>query len=178
MNTAVGGDGKSGTIEDDERVEFVEFTLAELWMLHDLVRHDENAVSEYKWPTVSTGLNEQVALALVACEDGGLKSYMLALGAGGLLLLDYHVRRDMKTPEGANGAAVLLKTFRARRDMAYGPLAVDFDDLAYKAVMNEKALEAAAEAAKKKELRELSEEEAKDAAADKDPDQDADQGAA
>ncbi len=167
MTTAVGrDDGKGGTIEDEERGAPVEFTLAELWMLHDLVRHDEDAVSEYKWPTVSTGLNEQVALAIVACEDGGLKSYTLALDRGGLLLLDYHVRRDMKTPEGASGAAVLLKVFRARRDAAYGPTA-DGGDTTYAAAGKTAAIED-----------KLSEEEASDAAADEDTDQDADKDAA
>ena len=177
MSTAIGGGGKGGTIEPESGAP-VEFTLAELWFLHDLVRHDEEAINEDKWPVVSTGLNGQVALAIVACEDGGLKSYALALDEGHLLLLDYHVRRDMKTPEGASGAEILLKVFRARRDLAYGPIADGGIDISYKEAVNAKTREAAAEAAEAKELKEFSEKEAENADTDEDADQGADQGAA
>ena len=167
MTTAIGGDGKGDIIDEEGGGAFVEFTLAELWFLHDLVRHDEEAINEDKWPVVSTELNGQVALAIVACEDGGLKSYALALDEGGLLLLDYHVRRDMKTPEGASGAEILLKTFRARRDLAYGPTAGD-GDMSYREAMdrNAKAYGPTAEAAEEKELKEPSEEETRNADAD------------
>jgi hypothetical protein len=35
-----------------------------------------------------------------------------------LLAIDYFIRRDHKTPEGASGKAVLMKVFRARKELA------------------------------------------------------------
>ncbi len=113
----------------------VEFTLEELWMLHDFIRHDPSAVSRDRWPTVSTDLNEDIALAVVACESGGLKSYTLTMTRGDMLVVDHHVRRDAKTPEGAKGKEILLKVFKARHDLAFGPTADDADELSYKAAM-------------------------------------------
>ncbi len=147
----------------------VEFTIHELWMLHDLVRHDEDAVARRKWPTVSTELNEQVALAIVACEDSGLGGYTLLLSRGDMLLLDHAVRRDMKTPEGAKGKDMLLKLFRARRDLAIGPVAEGPADESYRAALDRKTREAADAA-----LEEPSKEVQEDAGTDTEPDDDHD----
>ena len=60
-------------MEPDSRP--IEFTLAELWMLNDVIRHDEDDIPKKKWPKVSTSLNGDIALAILACEDSDLKSY-------------------------------------------------------------------------------------------------------
>ena len=172
---ALGGNGK-GDAAGAESLHFVEFTLEELWMLNDVVRHDEDAISGKKWPVVSTELNGQVALAIAACEDHKLGGYCMALTMGDLLLLDANVRRDMKTPEGAKGVDVLLKVFRARRDAAYGPTA-DGGDTSYKGAIEEKTRMAAGEVADEV-LQEFDEEEASDADTDQGADEGADQGAA
>jgi hypothetical protein len=100
----------------------VVFTLEELWLLNDFVRHDEERYDENskppKYPTVSTELNEDIALALVACVESNLKEYALALSYRDMLLIDYHVRRDAKNQGGAKGYEILLKTFRAREALA------------------------------------------------------------
>ncbi len=126
-------------METDSRP--VAFTLAELWMLNDVVRHDEDLASKKKWPTVSTTLNGEIALAILACEDSGLKAYTLALTKGDILVMDANVRRDMKTPEGAKGKEILLKLFKAQYELAYGATAEDGEDLTYRQALDRKQFE-------------------------------------
>ena len=130
----------------------IEFTINELWLLNSFVRHDEDAINKKRWPVVSTELNEQIALAIVACEDSGLEGYTLLLTKGDLLLIDYHIRCDTKTPEGAKGKEILLKIYRARRDMLLGPLADDTEEESYKEAMK-RIVEEKAEKAKKRRKR-------------------------
>ncbi len=119
----------------------VVFTTAELWMLNDVIRHDEDAICKKKWPTVSTQLNSEIALAILACEDGGLETYTLMLTKGDILVMDANVRRDMKTPEGAAGKAILLKLFKARYELIYGATAEGGEDLTYRQALDRKNFE-------------------------------------
>lgn len=98
------------------------FTHDEIWMLHAFVRHDRAATNRDRYPIVSTSLNEQIVLALVACEDSGMKEYNLFLSEADILLIDWCIRDDMKSPTGAKGKEILLKLFRVRSEAAYGPL--------------------------------------------------------
>jgi hypothetical protein len=63
-------------------------------------------------------LNEEVAFALDTCEVHNLADYTLMLSKGDMLTIDYFIRRDHKTPEGASGKKILLKIFRARKELA------------------------------------------------------------
>ena len=119
----------------------VVFTTAELWMLTDVIRHDEDAICKKKWPSVSTQLNSEIALAILACEDGGLEAYTLVLTKGDILVMDANVRRDMKTPEGASGKAILLKLFRAHYELIYGATAEGGEDLTYRQALDRKNFE-------------------------------------
>lgn len=99
----------------------VVFTLAELWMLNDFVRHDEEKdlrEGAGRYPVVSTALNEDIALALNACHEFGLTEYAVILSYADVLLIDYQIRRDQKTMEGAKGKDILLKVYKARASMA------------------------------------------------------------
>lgn len=96
----------------------VTFTLPELWLLHSFVRHEMPQQDLWRQPPADEALNEQIALAIDACETLGLNSYTLLLTQQQLLVIDYLIRYDYKTPEGARGKDILLKTFRARREMA------------------------------------------------------------
>lgn len=106
----------------------VVFTLAELWMLNDFVRHDAASSDQRPadYPVVSTALNDDVAHAIFACHEHKQPDYTLWLGYGDLLLLDYQVRRDYKTSEGAFGKAILLKVFKAREAMRVNSLLEDW----------------------------------------------------
>lgn len=110
-------------------------------MLNDVIRHDEDAISKKKWPTVSTSLNGEIALAILACEDSGLKAYTLALTMGDILVMDANVRRDMKTPENAKGKEILLKLFKARYELAYGATTEGGEDLTYRQALARKNFE-------------------------------------
>ena len=70
-------------------------------------------------------------MALESCETHDLSEYTLMLSRGDLLVIDYFVRRDHKTPEGASGKQLLLKIFRARKALATDLPAHDGDDLTY-----------------------------------------------
>jgi len=119
----------------------VSFTLAEIWMLHDVIRHDEDAICKKAWPSVSTQLNSEIALAILACEDSDLKTYTLTLTKGDMLVMDANVRRDMKTPEGAKGKEILLKLFKARYELIYGATAEGGEDLTYRQALDRKNFE-------------------------------------
>ena len=98
----------------------IAFTLPELWLLHAFVRHEMPQQDLWRMPPADEELNEQIALAIEACENLGLANYPLHLTRHHLLTIDYLIRYDFKTPEGARGKDILLKTFRARRELAYG----------------------------------------------------------
>jgi len=112
----------------------VTFSLPELWLLHDFVRHEIPEAKSWRYPPASEDLNEEIALAIEACETHELTDYTLLLSKGDLLVIDYFVRRDHKTPEGAAGKKVLLKVFRARKEMMSEMPAHDGDDRTYREV--------------------------------------------
>jgi hypothetical protein len=113
-----------------ERVAVV-FSLPELWLLHDFVRHEIPDAKSWRYPPASEELNEEITMAIESCETHGLSEYTLMLSRGDLMVIDYFVRRDHKTPEGASGKQVLLKVFRARKALASEIPDHDGDDLSY-----------------------------------------------
>ncbi len=114
----------------------IQFTEAELWMLHAFVRHDRERINKDRYPIVSTELNEQIVFALLACANSGIKEYTLLLTLGHILLLDWCIRDDMKSPAGANGKEMLLKIFQARTDLVYGPTS-EHQDNDYKTAISQ-----------------------------------------
>jgi hypothetical protein len=98
----------------------VTFTLPELWLMHAFVRHEMGQQEQWKLPPADEDLNEQIALAIESCERFSLAEYTLLLTRHQLLVIDYLVRYDYKTPEGARGKDILLKTFSARRELSLG----------------------------------------------------------
>jgi hypothetical protein len=79
-------------------------------------------------------LNEEVVLALDACETHGFDEYTLLLSRGDMLVIDFFVRRDHRTPEGASGKQLLLKIFRARSELSLELPDHQGNDLTYKEV--------------------------------------------
>ena len=112
----------------------VTFTATELWLLHDFVRHEIPDSRAWRYPPASEDLNEEIALAIEACESHDLQEYTLLLSRGDLFVIDYFVRRDHKTPEGASGKKLLLKCFRARKELASGLPEHEGDDRTYREV--------------------------------------------
>lgn len=97
----------------------VVFSLDQLWLLNDLIRHESDQDKTWKIPPSSKELNATVADAILACEDHGLTEYTIPISSGDTYVIDFHVRRSMKsylgTPIGVN---LLLKVFRARRELS------------------------------------------------------------
>ena len=103
--------------------------IAELWMLNDVVRHEMPGTDTWKFPPVSRELNEEIALAIHACVTDKLDEYTLLVTEGDLLVLDFCIRRDMKTLEGAKGEDVLKKVFAVRAELAFqGLLGTELDE--------------------------------------------------
>ncbi|MEO8456679.1 MAG: hypothetical protein ABI559_02595 [Chloroflexota bacterium] len=100
-----------------ERVPVI-FAIGELWLLHDFVRHESPDAKAWRYPPACEDLNDEIAFAIDCCETHSLTEYTLMLSRGDLLTIDYFIRRDHKTPEGASGKRVLLKAFRARKELA------------------------------------------------------------
>ncbi len=92
----------------------VTFSVAELWLLHAFVRHEMAQQEQWKSPPVSLALNEQISDALLGCHRHHITESTLLITAHDCLVIDYLIRSDMKSPEGAAGIAILLKTFAAR----------------------------------------------------------------
>jgi len=97
----------------------ITFTLPELWLLHDAVRHDMASLEQWKFPPISLELNKEIGRAIAACTRYKLEEYTLDLKERDLLVIDYNVRRDFKTPEGARGFEILLKVFNARERLSW-----------------------------------------------------------
>jgi len=98
----------------------ITFSVPELWLLHAFVRHEMAQQEQWKLPPADEDLNEQIALAIESCERCNFSEYTLLLTRHQLLVVDYLVRYDYKTPEGARGKDILLKTFAARRELTLG----------------------------------------------------------
>ena len=96
----------------------VTFALSELWLLHDFIRHEAPDAKAWRYPPACEELNDEIAFAIECCESHNLDEYTLVLSRGDMLTIDYFIRRDHKTPEGASGKKVLLKVFRARKELA------------------------------------------------------------
>ena len=96
------------------------FTVAEIWLLLAVVKHEIAEINRWRFPPANRELVEELALAALACEDSKIKEYTLMLSEGDCLLIHYNVQPDMKTLEGAVGKQILLKTFRALSELAYG----------------------------------------------------------
>ncbi len=117
----------------------VTFSRNELWMLHDFVRHELPESRHWRFPPASEELNEEIALALDACETHKLDEYTLLLSKGDMLVIDFFVRRDHRTPEGGSGKQLLLKVFRARSELSSALPEHDGNDLTYREVKRDAA---------------------------------------
>lgn len=94
-------------------------TLDELWLLQRVVRHEIPGQREMAFPWCSVALNDGIAEAIIMCEDERQTEAHLVVSRGDLLLIDAVVPADAKTPGGQLlGKSVLLKSFRARRELA------------------------------------------------------------
>lgn len=104
------------------------FTVDELWLLQSVVRHELPQVEQWDFPPASLDLNDQVAQALLLCDETGCGEAALILSRGDCLVLDYCVPQGAKSVAGvAIGKQVLLKSFRARRaiESSYLPTAAE-----------------------------------------------------
>jgi hypothetical protein len=117
----------------------VTFTRDELWLLHDFIRHELPDSRQWRFPPASEELNEEIALALDACETHDLSEYTLLLSKGDMLVMDFFIRRDHRTPEGASGKQMLLKVFHARRELSSALPGHDGNDFTYREVKRDAA---------------------------------------
>lgn len=108
-------------------------------MLHDFVRHELPESRHWRFPPASEELNEEIALALDACETHGLDEYTLLLSKGDTLVIDFFVRRDHRTPEGVSGKQLLLKVFHARSELSSTLPGHEGNDLTYREVNRDAA---------------------------------------
>ena len=131
-------DRRTKTVTEAER-RSVTLTRDELWLLHDFVRHELPESRGWRFPPASEDLNEEIVLALDACETHGLEEYTLLMSKGDMLVIDFFVRRDHRTPEGASGKQVLLKIFRARSELSLELPEHEGNDLTYREVRKDAA---------------------------------------
>lgn len=116
------------------------FTTDELWLLQASIRHEMAGQEQWKAPPTSAALNDQVADALVRCDEAGLNEAAITLTRHDCLAIDHCVPQSAKSASGvAIGKSVLMKSFRARRDIDEGrhslaaePESLSREDLALK----------------------------------------------
>ena len=100
------------------------FTCDELWLLQSAIRHEVAQGDTWKYPPASVELNDQIADALVLCEENKLDDAALLLTRGDCLVIDFCVPQTAKSAAGVPiGKNVLLKSFKARRAIEQGPIA-------------------------------------------------------
>ena len=105
----------------------VSFTLDELWLLHQRVRHAGDANIEY--PPFSFDLNRDIGFALLVAVDSYDKEATLSLDLAKILVIDYNILAGTKGRGGnPDGDTILLKIFAARRDLEYKKLGLDSDE--------------------------------------------------
>ena len=111
----------------------VTFTLPELWLLADHIRHEVDEMERWKYPPASLELNDQIAGAIAACEQFHWKEFQLWLSRHDLLVIDYNVRTGaVDAKKEASGKAILLKTYIARWNMSLDFGSADTGDITYK----------------------------------------------
>jgi len=99
----------------------VTFTKAELWLLQRFIRHEVPALETWHFPPAAMELNDQIADALLFCEDEQQEDATLQLSWGDCLAIDFCVPNDVKDVNGAPiGRKVLLKTYAARSSLRRG----------------------------------------------------------
>lgn len=109
-------------------------TKDELWLLQSVVRHESLDQSRWQIPITDLDLNEQVARALVFCEDHGQEEAALYLTYSQLILLDAVVPASAKSINGVStGRSVLLKSYRARLGSTSVEIPEDVDRVVDKA---------------------------------------------
>ncbi len=97
------------------------FSIEELWLLQAAIRHEMAQQEQWKAPPVSAALNDQVAEALVRCEETGLAEAAILLTRLDCLAIDFNVSQSAKSAAGVPiGKAVLMKSYRARREIDEG----------------------------------------------------------
>ena len=96
-----------------------QFERAELWLLQGVIRHEMQGQEIWKFPPASLDLNDQIARALLFCDETGEGSAFLELTRGDTLCIDFCVPNTAKDANGRPiGQAVLMKSFRARAKIA------------------------------------------------------------
>lgn len=97
------------------------FTTEELWLLQSAIRHEIAQLDSWRFPPASLALNDQIADAIVRCDENGLAEAAILLTRGDCLVIDHNVPQTAKSPAGAAiGKSVLMKSFRARREIDEG----------------------------------------------------------
>lgn len=97
------------------------FTIDELWLLQSVIRHETPQVESWHFPPASLFLNDQLAEALVRCDEQALSEAAILLTRGDCLVIDHNVPQGAKSAAGvAIGKSVLMKSFRARREIDQG----------------------------------------------------------
>lgn len=97
----------------------VEFSLPELWLMRGTVRHAIANEDQWKgYPPANVDLNDQIAAAILRCEEYNIGVTTLDLSRGDCLVIDFNVNQDAKDREGNEiGKELLLKTFKARKQL-------------------------------------------------------------
>ena len=102
------------------------FSVDELWLLQSVIRHETPQMETWRFPPASLELNDQVADALLRCEEHALTEAALLLTRADCLAIDHTVPQGAKSVAGLPvGRTVLMKSFRARRELEDGPPPAD-----------------------------------------------------
>jgi hypothetical protein len=99
------------------------FSLDELWIIREAVRHEVDGQDRWLFPPAGLELNDQVADQILFCVEKKEIEAPLLLSRGDCLILDFCVNLTMKDKDGLSlGKSILIKSFAARRDLRDGAL--------------------------------------------------------
>lgn len=99
------------------------FTLDELWIMREVVRHEHENQERWLFPPAGLELNDQIADAILFCIEDNEPEAPLLLSRGDCLIIDCCVNLTMKDKDGLPlGKNILIKSFAARRALRDGAL--------------------------------------------------------
>jgi hypothetical protein len=98
------------------------FSCDELWLLQSTIRHEVAQMEQWRVAPASPSLNDQVADALYRCTELNIGEAAVLVTRGDCLAIDYCVPQGAKSASGTPiGKSILMKSFKARRELDEGP---------------------------------------------------------
>lgn len=98
------------------------FTLDQLWLIRNYVRHEMQGQEQWRLPPANFPLNTKISAAILFCTDAAQSEAAVDLTLEDTYVLDFCVP-DIKDANGQFlGRPILLTAYRARDELTFDPV--------------------------------------------------------